>query len=67
MLRAHVTKFQDGSPLITNDSISEQRFNLIENGFVWKKRDWGFQWTCLSSVNVMLRGKSTCYENMDGI
>lgn len=46
-----MTKFQDGSPLITNDSISEQRFNLIENGFVCGKRRLGF------SVDMFALGK----------
>lgn len=46
-----MTKFQDGSPLITNDLISEQRFNLIENGFVCEKKRPGF------SVDMFALGK----------
>lgn len=46
-----MTKFQDGSPLITNDSISEQRFNLIENGSVCEKRRLRF------SVDMFALGK----------
>lgn len=49
-------------PLSTNDSTSGQRFRLLGNGLLCGKKDWGFQWTCLPLVNIILNCKSSCCQ-----